>query len=239
MISGDSRSYTASTPTPTHPATFGDAGGCTLTGGRDGGVLSFPQTVAGAAPSTAFLLAGDAVGRDRFYKDKYGKISLESRIGRYAFTGEEVPASVTAGDTGYTVAYSLLDSCAADGGGIFCTHFACQSTAAEAAQSVFCLAGGTAKAVFFLRKSEFPAADAEQAKQQFSAFLSASAAAGTPVTVLFRRAATLSFDLTVEASAFVTLAPARGNGTLSFSAPDGGALPATAEAVYYSRVKGT
>ena len=48
-----------------------------------------------------------------------------------------------------------------------------------------------------------------------------------------------SCDLTAEASAFVTLAPARGNGTLSFSAPDGGALPATAEAVYYSRVKGT
>lgn len=239
VLSGDSRSYTASTPAPTHPATFGEAGGCTLTGGRGGGTLSFPQTVAGATPSAAFLLAGDAVCRDRFYKDKYGKISLESRIGRYVFTGEETPASVTATDNGYAVAYSLLDGHAADSGGIFCTHFVCQNTAAEAAQSVFCLTGGTAKSVFLLRKSEFPADSAEQAKQRFLAFLSASAAAGAPVTVLFRRAAPLSFDLTAEAAAFASLAPARGNGTLSFSAPDGGALPAAAEAVYYSRVKGT
>lgn len=236
LLSGDSRSYTASTPTPTHPASFRAAGGCTLSCGRK--TFSLPKTAASTAPSAAFLLAGDDISRDRFVKDEHGNVFWESRIGLYTFTGKEVPVSVTAAAYGYAVSYALPDGLAADGEGIFCTRFGLRNVTGDVTQSVFCLESGTAKVVFLLHKSEFPAADEEEAARNFIAFLAACAAGGQPVGVLFRRATPQIIALTTEAAAFSALAPARGADTLSFAAPEGGILPHRAEAVYYSRAKG-
>jgi len=240
ILTGNTRTATFTTPSPNHPLAIREAGRCTLQDGSARTMPSFPATVEGMAPSTAFLLAGDTVGRDRFCMTKEGKIILESRFGRYAFTGTEEPSSVSATETGYAIAYTLFDSVAADGSALLCTHFHCQSLAVAAEQSVFCLTSGTGKAVFLLRSGEFPAADAAEAKQRFLAFLADCAAAGNPVTVLFRRPAPLTFDLTQtsRAAVWLSFAPVRGNSTLSYSVPAGCLVPDSAEMEYYSHTKG-
>ncbi len=238
VLSGNSRTVTCTTPSPLHPQTLHTADKCSwqTTDGTSTSTLALSSV---SAFGDALLLAGNSDMQDRLYKTEKGRVMLESRFLRYAFSGGETPVSYAALGDGFAVAFDLFDSTAADGGAAFCNYFPCQVTDGTAPQSVFFLASGTGKAVFWLHPSEFFAKTAAQAAQLLCSYMAGRASVKQPITVVLQRAAATTADITQAAPALAALSPLSGDCSMQFVPPSGGVVPVGCSVTYFSRRKGT